>query len=288
MEEIITMNTIEIIYICTNLYKNFVYNFIASSVYFWPNAKKTIKILADDLKVVSEILEKVKEDYNIDISNIELVKITDLPYPLINTGKYAYINDYIDDESDYVFYFDADTKFIKKNDEFWSNLKNVLDMNKILITSHIVYNYSFYENFYAPEQRKSRIFDMEIFKNVFDIKQDSYLYDKLHIPCRSHVWAQVSVIAAKTDIMKRFSFVANKEMQEAMLPKCKGKPKYVLPDYPEEAVTNKMIYDSYIGKNTEFDYSIQPYAINDEVVAEKDFSFVLQKYNPMIKEHFKW
>ena len=283
--------TVEIIYICTSTYKNYARNFFKSLQYFFPTSKKIIKILTDDIYVVSKILKSIEEDFkDVNLLTIDVMKITDLPYPLINLGKFAYINDYIVEESDYVFYFDADTKFIQKCDEYWNNLQNILDSNKVLLSPHVFYLSSFHEEEYREDQRQYRIYDMEIFKNRCDERKGSVLYDKLHIPDVSYVWASTSFIAGTRDKMLQFTDKANKRLQSVMITEqIDGIAGYSIPRLFDESVANRMIYESYIGSDLDVEFHVKPYAVIREQEIEPNYTFMCQKYgNYENKKHTSW
>lgn len=281
----------EIIYICTNTYKNYSTEFFKTLKYFLPDVQKVIKVLTDDMISIANTLKTLENEFkDVKLKSIDVIKITDLPYPLINLGKFAYINDHIVDFVDYVFYFDADTKFIDKSAKFWENLEHVLDTDRVLLSPHVFYISSFYDEFYREDQRQYRIYDMEIFKNRCAERKDSVLYDKLNIPDRTYVWASTSFIAGSTDSMKFFVNKANNRLQEVMITKkIDGISGYAIPRLFDESVANKMIYESYTGEDLDVSYLVKPYAVYRVDEVEPNFTFICQKYgNYENKKHNSW
>lgn len=279
--------TIEIVYICTSTYKNYTGKFLESLQYFFPNTAKILKILTDDVFSIKQLAE---ETNNLDNVTLDIIKITDLPYPLINLGKFAYIYDYLDENANYVFYFDADTMFIEKDSQYWNNLENVLNSGKLLLSPVVTYSLAFYPDEYREDERPYRIWDMEIFKNRCEERITSQLYDKLNIPDPSYVWASTSFIAGTYNTMKLFLDKANRKVQEVMVnPTIDGINEYIIPRLFDESVANKMIYDSYIGKDLDITYYVKPYAVLSERTAEPNITFMCQKCGAYTnKKHSAW
>ena len=204
------MYKIQIMYICTAKYKFFAEAFFSSLHHFLPEEEQIVTVLTDDVKYISDMFENIKDTFsNNKIYSLDINKITDLPYPLINLSKFYFVRDYINENADFIFYFDADTTFLQKEPYFWKNLFNVLNNNKILVSPSASYVLSFFSENYMESQRPYRIYDMELFKNRCDERESSPLYDKLHIPDRSYVWVTTSFIASNKEIMKSFCDLVN-------------------------------------------------------------------------------
>ena len=271
---------IELIYICTGTYKNYAYEFFKSLKNFFPMYRKTVKVLTDDVSAISSLLENIENEYEHEsLSYIDVFKITDLPYPLINLGKFSFINDYIDDNATYIFYFDADTILIEKDEQFWHNLENVLDKGKIIIPPNVYYLLSFHPECYSEDQVNGRIYDMEMFTMRCAESENSVLADKLRISDPAFVWAATSIIAGTAERMRVFIQKAIKRLQETMINEGeRGIPQYAIPRLFDESIANKMIYESYTGEDMEIEYYIKPYSAVEDRIITPDFTFAIQKY----------
>jgi hypothetical protein len=130
------MKRIDVFYIATGVYASYFDNFITTIKNFFPGTSKYIHVLTD------VDLETENGDENI---HVEVNKIINLPYPIIGLLKTTYINHYLTDEMEYVFYFDADTIFLKKNNEYWDELKETINKGEILMSIHPGNYYPNYE-----------------------------------------------------------------------------------------------------------------------------------------------
>ena len=286
------MCKIQIVYICTANYKLCAEDFFSSLHHFFPEEEKIVTVLTDDVKYISDMFENIKDAFsNNKIYSLDINKITDLPYPLINLSKFYFVKDYINEDADFVFYFDADTKFCEKEPNFWKNLFNVINSNKILVSPHLTYLASFFPEIYMESQRPYRIYDMEIFKNSFDEREGSPLYDKLHISDRSYIWVITSFIASNKELMKNFCDLVNRKTQEYMVGEVKeGVTTYYIPRLFDETIINKLIHESFCGRLAGFDFIVKPYSslVNFEI---PDYTFIIQKNfkNPReYKKHVLW
>lgn len=272
------MCKIQIVYICTAKYKFFSESFFSSLHHFFPEEEKIVTVLTDDVNYISDMFENIKDTFsNNKIYSLDINKITDLPYPLINLSKFYFVKDYINEDADFVFYFDADTIFCEKEPDFWKKLFNVLNNNKILVTPHLSYLSSFFPENYIESQRPYRIYDMEVFKNVCDERESSPLYDKLHIPDRSYIWVITSFVASNKETMKNFCDLVNRKTQECMIGEVKGGiPSYHIPRLFDETIINKLIHDSFCGRLSGFDFIVKPYA-SFKYSEIPDYTFVIQK-----------
>ena len=236
------------------------------------------------------MFENIKDTFsNNKIYSLDINKITDLPYPLINLSKFYFVKDYINENADFIFYFDADTTFLQKEPYFWKNLFNVLNNNKILVSPSAPYVLSFFSENYMESQRPYRIYDMELFKNRCDERESSPLYDKLHIPDRSYVWVTTSFIASNKEIMKNFCDLVNIKTQEYMVGEVKdGIATYHIPHLFDETIVNKLIHESFCGRLLGFDFIVKPYA-SFKYSEIPDYTFIIQKsFNKECKKHSVW
>lgn len=282
------MCKIQIVYICTAKYKLCAEAFFSSLHYFFPEEEKIVTVLTDDVNYISDMFENIKDTFsNNKIYSLDINKITDLPYPLINLSKFYFVRDYINEDADFVFYFDSDTVFCKKEPNFWANLFNVINNNKILVSPNGGYLASFFYENYIESQRPYRIYDTEIFRNRCDERKDSPLYDKLHIPDKSYVWVTTSFIAANKEMMKSFCDLVNRKTQEYMVGEVKdGIASYYIPRLFDETVVNKLIHESFCGRLLGFDFIVKPYA-SFENCEIPDYTFMLQKSFKHVREYKK-
>lgn len=284
------MYKIQIMYICTAKYKFFAEAFFSSLHHFLPEEEKIVTVLTDDVKYISDMFENIKDTFsNNKIYSLDINKITDLPYPLINLSKFYFVKDYINENADFIFYFDADTTFLQKEPYFWKNLFNVLNNNKILVSPSASYVLSFFSENYMESQRPYRIYDMELFKNRCDERESSPLYDKLHIPDRSYVWVTTSFIASNKEIMKNFCDLVNRKTQECMVGEVKdGIAAYHIPRLFDETIVNKLIHESFCGRLLGFDFIVKPYA-SFKYSEIPDYTFIIQKsFKQECKKHSVW
>lgn len=275
--------TVQIITIGTSLYLEQTKDLLFSISNFWPNSNKIVSLLCDDLDEGTNILQNL--DYeNAHIIKSKCIKITDLIYPCINLNKMCFINDYIDKEADYVFYFDADTEFMKRDDDFWSRLKNSLDDNRILIPISINCVSSFFPDLYYPEERNNRIFDTQI-KNMYQENNSSPAFETYNINDSLHLWAMTSCIVAKANIMRDFCKYYIKFASETIKQQLPDNSTYnlaytyVVPKLSDETIINKIIHNSESGVDTTFKFSIHPYAKQyKHTIPDEDYMFIYQKH----------
>ena len=95
---------------------------------FFPLFQKRLHVISDGLKEYSEWRN---EDNSIVI---DVTYQMDMPYPLLPLTKTYFIENLLPNDSKYTFYFDADTIFLDKNEQFWQNLYENINRNEILIS----------------------------------------------------------------------------------------------------------------------------------------------------------
>ena len=122
---------VEVVYIATDDYSKYFEGFAETIKYFLPGVPKIVRVLSN-----------IEMDYSIDcedVQRVEFIKIFDLFYPCINLNKTNFINQLKETEAEYLFYFDADTKFLPVDNEVWDNLKYFLDYDFFCISKHPFY-----------------------------------------------------------------------------------------------------------------------------------------------------
>ena len=125
-----------IFYMATSVYKNYFDNFIKTVKYIFPDKYKELIVISDGL-----------EEYHGKIINkntyVEVEKIIDYPYPLINLCKFQTIYHYAKKHNiDRILYFDADTIIFEKNQDFWNYVDKLLSTDKLICSYHPHYLYN--------------------------------------------------------------------------------------------------------------------------------------------------
>lgn len=181
---------IQIIYIATNDYIGYLDGFTSSIGYFFEGYKKNVTILSNK-DIVS-----LPEVENVDFNTIHIL---DLMYPSFNLNKNYIVNQVIDDTCDYIFYFDADTKFIKNSEYKWKRLINLMNDNSVLLTSHPFYSMT--DNAKLWGQTKVQLISNLFTKNLTEKEEWSSAY----IPFDTYTYVNSAFFAAKTDVMRHFN-----------------------------------------------------------------------------------
>lgn len=119
---------IDIFYIATGVYCEYFPKFLETLPLFFPDIEKRVSIISDALKEY--------DGYNANNIAIKVIHQLDLPYPIIPLLKTYFIKTYLPFDSEYIFYFDADTFFLKKDKEYWEQLYNVINMGEVLLAEH--------------------------------------------------------------------------------------------------------------------------------------------------------
>ena len=156
---------IEIVYLATGSYKNFIGTFIHNIKLFFPGYKKILTIISDGLEEYNDIF------ICDDIIMTKVHKIMHLPYPFITYFKYNYINEFCTSNSDYLFYFDADTVFIDNPNINWENIIKTMN-NSVIVSNHIFYafddNNKGVESLFKYNTEKNQKYSTYIDKDVYN------------------------------------------------------------------------------------------------------------------------
>ena len=131
------MNKIDIFYIATGVYTEYFGLFLETLPMFFPGVKKRVH-------VVSDLLQDYN-GYSKDGIDINVIYQLDLPYPIIPLLKTHFIKHYMPEDSECVFYVDADTVFLEKPKEYWGVLENNLNEYDLLLSRHPGNHYPEYE-----------------------------------------------------------------------------------------------------------------------------------------------
>lgn len=270
------MINIGIFTIFTNNYKEYFDNFTSSLNNFFPGEKKELCILSDGLQD--------KNDITIGDVHVIINEIIDLPYPYINMNKFQFINEYNKKMNfDYIAYFDADTIFLKKDQQFWNYLESEILTNKIIISRH-------------PYFTSSKFNNRQIKMTDFMDCGDPYIYDR---PKRNHddlsytngdfinsheMWLITSFFIINKDIINEYA-----EKIKKLIRKCNVEFALIL-KFSDESHFNLMYYFDYL--NNEID---NKYVVNDFITVNRDEEiqndskmFICQKYNDNSKNLVKY
>ena len=118
----------DIFYIATGVYKSYFEEFLKTLPNFLPGWEKRIIVVTDDYNYFNE--------YRRNRTTLYIYEQIDLPYPIIPLLKTHYISLYAPEDAEYIFYFDADTRFLKKSDEFWKEFIADIDRGDIVVSNH--------------------------------------------------------------------------------------------------------------------------------------------------------
>ena len=138
--------TIDIFYIATGVYTTYFDNFLCTVHNFLPSYNKRIHVISDGLKEYN--------GYNENGISINVIFQMDLPYPIIPLLKSKFISYNLTDDMKYVFYFDADTIFLEKDDEYWEIFIKDIDNGNFLLSNHPG---NYYRTYSIPDTSKAFI-----------------------------------------------------------------------------------------------------------------------------------
>ena len=137
---------IDVLYIATDSYTEYKDEFFGSFKYFAPGREKRITVLTN----------KPEEFDGIELEDgtpIKVIKMLDLLYPCINLHK-SYFIEQLNFDGDYIFYFDADTKFKSVLNYAWNALFDAMDNGEVIISKHPVYSLKDGAHLYNWEKQK--------------------------------------------------------------------------------------------------------------------------------------
>lgn len=260
--------SIEIMTIATNDYVKFLPKFFKTLKYFMPGVKKNVRVFTNKYRDdFSYILE------NNDVNKLDVVRIFDLYYPSINLNKFNYVEQIEPSESDYVFFFDADTYFKEVPAYDWEGLLNRMDDGEILVTKHMYYNIlegAKWENGSVMNKEYQLYY---CYNNMTDREPEYSAF----ISDFEYTYIIVSFFAAKRDKMyelcKRIGELARMDLHRD-----KG---YHIPLYPEESYLNKLVYNFEKGYDDTLHFDVRQYADmanvptgnnNDTFIYQKNFN----------------
>ena len=128
--------TVDIFYIATGEYNTYFSNFYESVGNFLPGWHKRIHVITDWVRFYEDnFINNEAFDWEKD-REIDVHYQLDLPYPIIPLLKTTFVKAYMTDDMDYVFYFDADTYFINRGEEYWREFVADIESGQIIASSH--------------------------------------------------------------------------------------------------------------------------------------------------------
>lgn len=254
---------IEILYIATSTYTAYCDGFLETVKYFAPGRDKHITILSDRL---SE-LDGTKTE---DGTPITVIHMFDLLYPCINLHK-SYFLQQLDFDADYIFYFDADTKFRNVPNYDWDELFKTMDEGRVLISKHPVYALKDGESLFGWE-KKTWIANF-CTENLTDRDPNSQAY----IGYETYTYVISSFFAANNKTMRALNNLIVR-MNRQDLTRSKG---YHIPLFMDENYFNALASDFENGViNDGILFSVKQYSQLYGKDRESDFypeSFLYQK-----------
>lgn len=254
---------IEVNYIATGGYIQYLDLFLETLSYFFPKDKKKLRIITNcDINI---------DERYIEIYNIEVIKILDLIYPCINLNKTYILSQLPRTDSKYIFYFDADTYFNEMDDTFWVYLKNSMDNDEFSISTHPYYNLDDNDKF---KQR-----DIEIFFSAMterDETQGSYI-DSYY-----YTYIISSFFCAKREVF----FDVCEKVTQMIRNNMTRDNHYRIPLYMDENYFNKLVYDFEYKGAKDFIFNVQDFILLGNSINKENtlLSFITQKnYNKDFK-----
>lgn len=124
---------IAVYYIATDVYKSLFNDFLESLQNFFPDCKKIVKVISDDL-------EEYKDYEKGNVKVLICPRINHYPWPIITLYKMWHILQNFDDSADYACYFNANSIIYPHNE-------NIFDTSKITVSYH---SFNREENSYNP------------------------------------------------------------------------------------------------------------------------------------------
>lgn len=229
---------VEIVYIATGEYVNYFDEFAESLKYFWPGEPKILRILSD--------MERDFYVENSDIVDIEYIKIFNLFYPYINLHKTNFIKQLKETGAEYIFYFDADTKFIEVKENVWQNLKEYMDNEYFIISKHPFYLWSFDDNI-----RHSYI------SYFFDTITERNEIGASYIDKYNYTYVISSFFCGKRNVVKNIC----DHIEQMVRYDLKRENNYKLPKFYDENYFNKIVFDFEYNDCNTFNIKVGEYII---------------------------
>ena len=264
--------TVQLLYIATSVYCKFADNFFASINNLFPGSQKEIDVFTDNV----EYFEQFKND---SFVHFNVHKIFQLPYPMINYMKFSYMKTVLDYNADVVIFADADSSFIEKDENFWNNLNNHFQSNKILINYHMMYYKIIHNEVYAPGQNP--YYDILYLQSLHESQPEKLAY----VPHSEFLWIQTCFCAAAPKEFYNFCIKLENLIADEL------KTSHYIPKLNEETYANKMLFDYYSGADTSLQLVPNLYVIESGILNfirnVPYFCFIKKEANENIKRTVK-
>lgn len=263
---------IEVLYVATSSYAEYRHEFFSTFKYFAPGREKHITILSDGMEDCDGIILE-------DGTRVSVVKMFDLLYPCINLHK-SYFIEQLNFNADYIFYFDADTKFKNVPGYDWDAMFGAMDAGEVLISRHPVY--SLKKGAYLLDWERDMWISNFCSANMTekDPRKQSYIAKD------TYTYVISSFFAASNLTMHVLNGLIIK-MNRADLTRNAYGAGYYIPPYMDENYFNALVSDYESGiQNDGLKFSVrqysQLYGKDDETVFYPE-SFIYQKNFPDYK-----
>lgn len=257
---------IEIVYICTGGYCNYVKPFTDSIKYFFPGYKKILRIVSDKCDEYEGFITD-------DIIYTTVTKKPNLIFPCVPIHKMSWVNEIPKCNSDYVFYFDADTIFRDLPNYNWEYLLDIMDNGNVLLTRHPSY-------LLKDENVRNKWLDW--FYNSNPTRDDRYAS---YISDDEYLYVITSFFAAKKRVMTEFcNKVTSLQLEDMTRDKS-----YYIPRFIDENYVNMLLWRRMKGEEVGFDFYVASFNVfyDDPEVGftgdfaggtdDSDMSFMYQK-----------
>ena len=248
---------IEVIYIATDSYVKYFDVFAETIQYFWPGMPKIVRIWSD-----------AETDFVIecdDVIRVENVKIFNLFYPCINLNKTNFIQQLSNSGAEYVFYFDADTRFFKVDNVVWDNLKEYLDNDYFCIGRQPFYQIS--DDVYWKKE------DIGALYSKFTERDET---QETYISRYEYTYVISSFFCANKGTMARICARVEEMIQNDLT----QENRYRIPLFFDENYFNKLVFNyEYMNDNT-FKLKVGDYMLYGgvcESIPNPNESFMFQK-----------
>lgn len=286
-------NKIWIFTIATSVYNEYLEEQYETFNNLFPNHEKVMVVISDQEPIKSEINKHI---------DIRYYKITDHPYPLVTLSKYIYICDAIpfDAKDDDTFVFiDADTKFLRKENNFYDNLYNKINQYDLIFT--IAPWQNLYKRYFSKLTPSGWPSFMEKYDSYAHYMNDPDINGTSHYDITDKTtYCQTSFFAGKIGKLKEFNDDVRKLMSNDLntlndkyIEKGQQELFRHIPLASEENYTNKIINDHIHNKIDKYNILIGNFILCNytpfneiKTIILNDFPsiFLEQKYNFNIKK----
>lgn len=247
---------IEINYIATGGYIQYFELFKQTIHNFFPSEKKILRVITDGVVNFEGLCDDVVESTS--------YKMFDLIYPCINLNKTYLLSQLPRTNAEYVFYFDADTFFNEKSEEFWGGFMETLNSGSFCIGKHPFYSLS------DEDEYKHR--DIENFFSCMterDNTQGSYI-DSYY-----YTYIISSFFCAKNEVFYSVCDTVTSMIRQDMT-RYNG---YRIPIYMDENYFNRLVYDFEYNGDPKIKFDVRDYILLGNSVSKPNVynAFITQK-----------